>query len=142
MERIENPVTGRVDPGYDTSPVTPLMIACRYAIVAWLPVLLLASAPFGLQLPFWLLVVALAALVVLSAGANGGWLRSGRPAAWWGMHFAILTMLIVAWVWAGSTGELLIAVVPALLVLGGVLGAAGMQVWSARRSRGLSSSSR
>lgn len=129
MERIENPVTGRVDPGYDTPPVTLLMIACRYGIVAWAPCFVLASVPFDLQSPFWLLLVALAVLVLLSAGTVGGWLRIGRPAAWWGVHFAILTGLMVAGVRVGTTGDVLIAVVPALLVLGGVLGAAGMHLW-------------
>lgn len=140
--RIPNPASGRIDEGYDTPPVTPLMIACRYGLIAWASVYLLTSAPFDLQPPLWLLVAALVVLVLLSAGVNGGWLRSGRPSGWWATHLAILTALMVAWVWAGSSGDVLIAVVPALLVLGGVLGAAGMHVWSARRRGGLSSSSR
>ncbi|WP_206446343.1 hypothetical protein [Agrococcus sp. KRD186] len=131
--RIPNPVSGRIDDGYDTPPVTPLMIACRYGMTAWLPLYVLAGAPFDLQPPLWLLVVAMAVIILLAAGVNGGWLRTSRPSAWWGVHIATGTVVLVAWLWARSTGEVLVALVPALLVLGGVLGAAGMHVWLARR---------
>ncbi|WAC66287.1 hypothetical protein OVA14_00315 [Agrococcus sp. SL85] len=123
--RIPNPVTGSVDDGrpLHTIPTTPMLVG-RYALVSWLPLSVLAALPFDLAPPLWLVLVALTLLVLCSWRAAGSLWRSVPPGRWLRTHLGVGAVVLTGWIAGAATGEHLIALVPALLALGGVLGAA------------------
>ncbi len=131
--RIPNPVSGSIDGGRAALPPTRKMLAGRYAMVAWLPGYVLATLPFGLVPPYWLVLVALTTMVVISRLTSGSWWRGTAPGAWWAAHFALGAVVLVGWVAGIVLDAPLLAVLPAAIALGAVAGAAAMHVWLARR---------
>lgn len=125
--RIPNPVTGSTDDGRPIRaiPTTPMLVG-RYALMAWLPLYALASLPFDLAPPPWLLLGALALLVLCSWLAAGSLWRPVLPGPWFGAHLGIGAVVLTGWIAGAATGEHLAALVPSLLALGGILGAALM----------------
>jgi hypothetical protein len=132
MERIANPVTGRTD-AY-APPLTTSMVLCRYALAILTPAFITIGALGAETLSWWgPLSLSFVILLPLSAGANGSWWRSAPWGAW---HTAMLVqtgLLVVAFVATILSGEQLVMIVAAALLVGGALGAGGLRLW--QRSR-------
>lgn len=115
------------------APPSPLTVASRWGLAAWLPAWLVMTAAFDLRLPLAATLTGLAVLVLLCLGADGGrWRkvhlrpRPGLPQL--AGSLALLAALAVAMV----LDEPLVAAVPGLLGLGAVLGAATTRLRLAR----------
>ncbi|ROR66521.1 hypothetical protein [Agrococcus jenensis] len=135
MERIANPVSGRVD---EEAPreTTTRMLLCRYALAIVIPVFITVSV-VGRDQPGWWWPLPFVMLVVLplSAGANGSWW--GMP-SWSAWHTGMLVQSMVLLLALSATvvwGESLVLVIVAAVSVGVVLGVAAAQVWRTLQPR-------
>lgn len=133
MERIANPVTGRVDD--DTRPAPPptrLMVLCRYGFALLIPVFVLidlAVAPTREPGDWWMpLVPLLVAFALLAAGAQGSWWGPAPRGAWQAGMLAELGAILVGAIVALVVGPLAMTVTMILLI-GAVLGIGAAQLW-------------
>jgi|GEM_PF-3957193 len=135
MERIANPVSGRVEsaPRRAAPQVTRGMLLCRYACAFLAPALLLVWCL--LPQDGWHRIALLGAWLVLSlplsAGANGSWWSA--PWDVWHASMAVESVVIIgAMGWSMLSGDPLVIPFAMTLLVGAVLGAGATHLWRSR----------
>lgn len=139
MERIANPVAGRVHGGWTPAPPpTRLMLVCRYGYALWVACGLLVggATPDGASIVFWLAFpVWMIGSWILGAGANGSWWRSAPFDAW---HLGVIILVVVFTValgWGLLADDRLVPAFAATAMIGAVLGVGALQAWQSVQRR-------
>lgn len=131
--RVANPVSGRIDAGYDERPVTTLMVLCRYAFAIVLPVWIALAVLQAEVWPWWWALTGyLLVGLPLSAGAHGSWWRPSPCSSWHVGTLAQLPVLLIATAWAILADDPMVMVVAAALLVGATLGIGGLQLLQRR----------
>ncbi|MGC5078077.1 hypothetical protein [Agrococcus sp. DT81.2] len=139
MERIANPVSGRVDDDDAAAlPPTRLMVVCRYGLALLIPVFVLVDVAMAQTRgpgEWWIpLVPFVIAFTLLTAGAHGSWWRPAPRGAWQAGMIAVIAVLAVGAIVAVVVGPPAMTVTTTLLI-GAVIGVGAAQLWRMRSER-------